>query len=83
MNLNILTAKEFERHIIEIMHEKHPISMIDAIVLYCEEKNIEIETAAALVSSRMKSRIEAEAADLNMIVRKARLPIDDDENGSY
>ena len=50
MNLNILTSKEFERHITGIMREKHPITMIDAIVLYCEEKNIEIETAAALVS---------------------------------
>ncbi|NDG30637.1 hypothetical protein EB118_11270 [bacterium] len=81
MNLNILTAKEFEQSIITIMRDKKPISMIDAIVLYCENKNIEIETAAALVSSRMKSRIEAEATDLNMIVRKTRLPIDED--GSY
>ena len=81
MNLNILTAKEFERHIIDIMNDKRPISMIDAIVLYCEEKKIEVETAAALVSPRMKSRIETEAMDLNLIVRKARLPIDED--GSY
>jgi hypothetical protein len=53
--------------------------MIDAIVLYCEEKNIEIETAAALVSPRMKSRIETEAMDSNMITKKARLPLEDDE----
>ena len=79
MNLNILTAKEFERHIIDIMNDKRPISMIDAIVLYCEEKKIEVETAAALVSPRMKSRIETEAMDLNLIVRKARLPLEDDE----
>ncbi|NDG31211.1 hypothetical protein EB118_14215 [bacterium] len=81
MNLNILTAKEFERSIITIMRDKKPISMIDAIVLYCEERKIEVETAAALVSPRMKSRIETEAIDLNMIARKARLPIDED--GSY
>ena len=79
MNLNILTSKEFERHITSIMREKHPITMIDAIVLYCEEKNIEIETAAALVSPRMKSKIETEAMDSNMIMRKARLPLEDDE----
>lgn len=79
MNLNILTSKEFERHITGIMREKHPITMIDAIVLYCEEKNIEIETAAALVSPRMKSKIETEAMDSNMIMRKARLPLEDDE----
>lgn len=82
MNLNILTSKEFERHITDIMRDKHPITMIDAVVLYCEEKNIEIETAAALVSPRMKNRIEAEAMDSNMMMRKARLPIDDIENGS-
>jgi hypothetical protein len=79
MNLNILTSKEFERHITSIMREKQPITMIDAIVLYCEEKNIEIETAAALVSPRMKSRIETEAMDSNMITKKARLPLEDDE----
>lgn len=79
MNLNILTSKEFERHITGIMRDKHPITMIDAIVLYCEEKNIEIETAAALVSPRMKNRIETEAMDSNMIMRKARLPLEDDE----
>lgn len=79
MNLNILTSKEFERHITSIMREKHPITMIDAIVLYCEDKKIEIETAAALVSPRMKSKIETEAIDLNMIMRKARLPLEDDE----
>jgi len=79
MNLNILTSKEFERHIADIMKYKHPITMIDAIVLYCEEKNIEIETAAALVSPRMKGKIEGEAMKANLIAKKARLPIEDDE----
>jgi len=86
MNLNILTSKEFERHIIEIMKEKYPISMIDAIVLYCDEKNIEIETAAALVSPRMKSKIESEAINLNLMLKRNRLSIKENQthkkNGS-
>lgn len=79
MNLNILTSKEFERHITEIMKIKHPITMIDAIVMYCDEKNIEIETAAALVSPRMKSKIESEAVKSNLMSKRNRLPIEEDE----
>lgn len=79
MNLNILTPKEFERHITEIMKIKHPITMIDAIVMYCDEKNIEIETAAALVSPRMKSKIESEAVKSNLMSKRNRLPIEEDE----
>jgi hypothetical protein len=50
--------------------------MIDAILEYCTIKNIEIETAASLVTPRMKSSIEGEAMKLNMIAPKARLPLE-------
>ena len=77
MSLNILTAKEFESQIKRIIVDKHPITMIDAIVLYCQEKNLEIETAAKLITPRMKCTIEGEAIKSRMIkTGKARLPID-------
>jgi hypothetical protein len=76
IKLNILTPKEFENRIKELMKEKSPISMIDAIVLFCEKNNLEIETAASLVSSKMKNVIESEAIKGKMIVTKnAKLPI--------
>ena len=76
MSLNILTSKEFESHIKRMIIEKHPISMIDAIVIYCQEKNLEVETAAKLITPKMKTAIEGEAVKANMIkTGKAKLPI--------
>lgn len=73
--LKILSSKDFEKEIRTLMQAK-AISIIDAIVAYCENKGIEIETAAALVSPRFKSEIEAEAIAARMIIsKKARLPI--------
>lgn len=76
IKLNILTPKEFENRIKDLMKEKSPITMIDAIVLFCEQNHLEIETAASLVSSKMKNVIESEAIKGKMIVTKnAKLPI--------
>jgi len=76
MNLKILTQKEFEAEIKQIQRDRFPITMIDAIIEYCTIKNIEVETAASLITPRMKSSIEGEAMKLKMITPKARLPIE-------
>ena len=62
--LNILTPKEFENHIKELMKIKSPITMIDAVLLFCEQNNLEVETAASLVSSKMKNVMESERTKL-------------------
>lgn len=75
VGLKILSSKEFESEIKNIMKTKC-INIIDAIVHFCEQRGIEIETAASLVSPRLKSEIEAEAISSRMIIsKKARLPI--------
>lgn len=79
MSLKILTQKEFEAEIKQIQRDKHPITMIDAILEYCTIKNVEVETAASLITPRMKSAIEGEAMKLKMIAPKARLPIEVDD----
>lgn len=76
VNLKILTQKEFESEIKQIQLKKYPITMIDAIIEYCTIKNVEVETAASLITPRMKSTIEGEAMKLKMIAPKARLPIE-------
>jgi len=78
MNLKIITSKEFENEIKSLIKQKTPISMLDAVLLYCEQKNLEIETAASLITPRMKSVIESEAIKARLITTgKARLPIDE------
>ena len=50
---------------------------IDAVVLYCKENDIEIETAASLIkgSAKMKAKIQNEAEELNYIPKSRKLPI--------
>ena len=78
MNLKILTQKEFEADIKKIQRDKFPITMIDAVLEYCTIRNVEVETAASLITPRMKSTIEGEAMKLKMIAPKARLPIEEE-----
>ena len=53
------------------------IEYIDAIVLWCERNNLEVETAAVWIKKDpvMKSKIQAEAENLNVLKRGARLPL--------
>jgi hypothetical protein len=75
VGLKILSAKEFEVKIKTMMKESS-LTMIDSIVHYCQMNGLEIETAASLISPRMKSEIESEAISSRMIIsKKARLPI--------
>ncbi len=50
-------------------------SYIDAILQACEELEIEPELAAKLLSKPMKEKLEQEAATLNLIPKKSKLPI--------
>jgi hypothetical protein len=80
MNLKILTQKEFENEIKKIVKDKHPISMLDAVLHYCEQRHLEVETAASLITPKMKVAIENDAIKAKLIVStKARLPFDDEE----
>jgi hypothetical protein len=49
---------------------------LEAIVEYCRETGLEVEVAASLINSSLKSKIESEAMDQNMLKMKAsKLPI--------
>lgn len=47
---------------------------LDAMVTYCEEKNLEIEVAAMLVNDVLRSKIEEDAQQLRYIPKSSRLP---------
>jgi hypothetical protein len=49
---------------------------IEAIVEYCKTTGLEIEVAATLINSNLKSKLENDAMDNNMLkVKSSRLPI--------
>ena len=66
---------KFAKSIVEyVANTKY--NYIEAIVEYCKTTGLEIEVAATLINSNLKSKIENVALDNNMLKEKgARLPI--------
>tara|TARA_Y100001963_G_C6793913_1_gene457543 strand:- start:46971 stop:47207 length:237 start_codon:yes stop_codon:yes gene_type:complete len=50
-------------------------SYLDAVILACEELEIEPELAAKMLPAPIKEKLEQEASHLNMIPKKSKLPI--------
>ena len=74
---SIKSPSDFIKDIERIVNEKR-VEYFDAVILYCEMNNLEVETAAALVKQNgtLKAKIQMEAENLNMVKRSgARLPI--------
>lgn len=53
------------------------VSYIDAVVIYCENNGIDIEQIATLVKrdTGLFEKIEAEAVDLRILEKRAKLPL--------
>jgi hypothetical protein len=61
---------------IESMVANTDYNYIEAIVEYCKTTGLEIEVAASLINQNLKSKIELDAMDNNMLkVKGSRLPI--------
>ena len=61
---------------IESLVANTDLNYIEAIVEYCKTTGLEIEVAASLVNSNLKSKLTADAMDLNLLKEKgSRLPI--------
>jgi hypothetical protein len=62
---------------IENLVKKEKLNYIDAIVLYCEENNIEIESITKLVSKPLKEKLKCDAQQLNFMKKttRAKLPL--------
>jgi hypothetical protein len=72
----MLKNSGFVEEIEKLCKEKN-IEYIDAIVFWCEKNKLEIETAAYWIKKDpvMRSKVQAEAENLNILKRGARLPI--------
>ena len=72
MDPKILTKENFSKEL-ENFAVASGASFLDSIVEICDRKGIEIETAAKLLTPHVKSMIEKEAMDLNLITKKTLL----------
>ena len=71
-----MVTNKFIEEIHSLCEDKN-VEYIDAIVMWCEKNNIEVETAATWIKkdSTMKSRVQAEAENINVLKRGAQLPV--------
>jgi len=62
---------------IEHLCKSKNLEYIDAVVHWCEKNKFEVEFAASLIKKDvvLKSKIQEEAENLNVLKRTARLPI--------
>jgi len=72
----VITKDKFSI-IIETLVRDQNVSYMDAIVHWCEQNEMEVETAAKLVSPLIKEKMFVEAQNANLLVEKkgATLPI--------
>lgn len=72
--VDVMTTAKFSTIIETTVIEKR-LTYMDAVVWWCEKNEMEIETAAKLLNTTIKGKLEVEAQDLNFLAKGARLPI--------
>lgn len=73
-----LTPSKFAMEIEKIVKESNGlINYIDAVVVYCEQNEVEIESVPKLLSKPLKEKIKRDAQYLNYVKRTSRgiLPV--------
>jgi hypothetical protein len=68
---NFMTPTKFADEI-ESLVKKNDFNYIEAVVNYCEQNSIEIETVNKLISKPLKEKIKYDAQKLNFMKRTSR-----------
>jgi hypothetical protein len=71
---NIMTPTEFAEVIEEIVWMKD-VSYFDAVLIYCEDNELDPEDCKPLISRPLKEKIELDAQELNLLPKTGQLPI--------
>jgi len=73
--INVMTKEKFSIIVEELVRD-HKLTYLDAVLHWCENNQMEVETAAKLVSPLIKQKMTVECQELNMIKKEgAKLPI--------
>ena len=72
-----MNSKEFSLIIEGVVKDKRPITYMDAIIWYCEQNLIEVESVGRLISKALKEKIQVEASKANLIKvdQTGKLPV--------
>ena len=68
------SSTEFSIHI-EKEAIKRRIGCFEALLDYCEMKGIEPVAVATMITSSLKAKIQAEAEEMNLLKKTAKLPV--------
>jgi hypothetical protein len=76
LNNKFLCPQKFAQDI-ELIVKVSKINYIDAIITYCEENSIEVETVSKLISKPLKEKLRHNATELNFLKKttRAKLPL--------
>lgn len=74
----VKSLKDFQEEIDKLVKSKG-MEYIEAVIHFCEQTGLELESAASLIksSAKMKAVIQNEAENLNYLPKSAKLPISD------
>ena len=62
----------FAQEIEKLVRDNVEMNYIDAIVHFCEQNNIELDSVPKLISKPLKEKIKYEAMELNFLKRTSR-----------
>ena len=67
----------FAQEIESLVLNTEGMNYIDAIVHFCDQNNIDVESVPKLISKPLKEKIKYEASELNFLKRssRAKLPL--------
>jgi hypothetical protein len=65
---------EFSLHIDEQV-STFKITYMDAVINYCNEKEIDIDSIGSLINQKLREKIQMEAEQANMIKPRGHLPV--------
>ena len=71
------SPSRFSEEIEKVVLENPSMGYMDAIVFFCDNNNIDIESVPKLISKPLKERIRCEAIEMNLLKRtsRAKLPL--------
>lgn len=75
MSLSISNAELFAQHIEKIVQVRN-LSYMDAVVEFCEKRELEPEAIVPYLSDKIKGAIATEARRLHLLQKSAALPFD-------
>jgi hypothetical protein len=68
------SPNEFSMYIDEIVTQ-FKIGYMDAVINYCSEKDIDVDSIGPLIGQKLREKIQMEAEQANMIKPRGHLPV--------